>query len=398
MGLSSGSVSFRRYSITGAGPADVTDAFVKAVHDNAFGRYGSASTDGTEVGWITPRHLFDNDITAEHIAVGRFVSLAMRLDRNVVPSAVFKSYVRIEEDVALQAAGRELLSKSERAQARETAQIRAEREAKNGAFRRIFAYPLLIDLDRQTVYFGNLGVAVNDKMMALFVDTFGCALEPASADRLAYRLMQAAGATEGVEHAKPFHLIRTPQDHPGAPDDFDAGDRSFLGKEFLTWLWFKIDSDDHALRVSTGDEVSVMIDHVLRLECDFALTGTDVITADGPSALPEARAALTVGKQPTKMGLIFGGRAGEFSLVLDGRQMAVSRLVLPPDSEAGDKDLQARRERRFEQIADAAELLDVLYELFLRRRMAGTWSRELGKMRAWAAGRETTPSTRAASA
>jgi len=395
VGLSSGSVSFRRYFISGAGPADVTDAFVTAVHDNAFGRYGSASTDGTEVGWITPRHLFDTDITAERIAVGRFVSLAMRIDRNAVPAAVLKSYIHVEEDVALQAGGREFLSKSERAQARETAQIRAEREAKNGAFRRIFAYPLLIDLDRQTVYFGNLGVGVNDKMMALFMDTFDCGLEPASADRLAYRLMQAAGGIEGVEHAKPSHLIRAPQGCEGAPDDFDTGDRGFLGKEFLTWLWFKVDSDDGALRVSTGDEIAVMIDRVLRLECDFAVTGTDVITADGPAALPEARAALTVGKQPTKMGLIFGGRAGEFSLVLDGRRMTVSSMVLPPDEDGADKDLHARRERRFEQIADAAELLDVLYELFLRRRTSGTWSRELGKMRAWVAGRKN---ARAASA
>ncbi len=398
MGLASGPVTFRRYFISGGGPADVTDVFVKAVNDNAFGRYGSVSADGTEVGWITPRHLFDTNITAAHIAVGRFVSLAMRVDRNTVPSTVLRSYIRVEEDAALEANGREFLSKAERAKAREAAQLRAEREAKSGAFRRMSAYPLLIDLDRQTVYFGNLGAGVSDKMMALFLDTFDCALEPAFADRLAFRLVQDAGGVDGLEHSKPFHLIRDPQGYEGAPDDFDTGDRGFLGKEFLTWLWFKIDANDAALRVKSGDEVSVMIDRVLRLECDFAMTGTDVITADGPAGLPEAKAALTIGKQPTKMGLVFGGRTGEFSLVLDGRRMAVSGMVLPPSNNGDGQDLRARRERRFEQIADAAELLDVLYELFLRHRTAGTWSRELGRMRAWAANGKPCPHAHAVSA
>ncbi|MCK4659538.1 MAG: hypothetical protein KAV82_08460 [Phycisphaerae bacterium] len=396
MGLASGSVSFRRYFIQGAGPADVTDEFIKAISENAFGRYGAVDADNVEVGWITPRHLFDNNITAECIAVGRFVSLAMRVDRNTIPSTVLKSYIRVEEDVALQAGGREFLSKAEKAKARETAQLRADREIKTGAFRRMSAYPVLIDLDRQTVYFGNLGDAMNDRMMLLFQDTFDCALEPAAADRLAYRLMQPCGRVDSIEHAQPFHLVREPEGCEGTPDDFDTGDRSFLGKEFLTWLWFKIDTDDSLLRVSGGDEVSVMIDRVLRMECDFAMTGTDVITATGPTALPEAKAALTIGKQPTKMGLIIGSRTGEFSMVLNGRRMAVSAMRIPTDEKGNDP--RARREQRFEQIADVAELLDVLYELFLRRRTAHDWSSELGQMCTWAAATKPASFAQAASA
>ena len=391
MGLASGSASFQRYFLSESAPADVTDAFVQAVNDNAFGRYGAASADGIEVGWISPRHLFASDIAADQIAAGRFVSLAMRLDRNNVPPAIMKSYIRIEEETALEASGREFLSKAERTQAREAARLRADREAKSGAFRRIAAYPLLMDLDRKIVYFGNLAAGANDKMVCLFQDTFDCALEPATAERLAYRLLQAD--PDGIEHARPFTLVPAPEGYDGAPDDFDTGDRSFLGKEFLTWLWFAIDSNDATLRVSTGDEVTVMIDRTMRLECDFSMTGTDVITADGPSALPEAKAALATGKQPTKLGLIFGGRAGEFYAVLDGKRMAVSGMVLPPDE---DDDPATRRERRFEQIADAAELLDVLYELFLRRRTSGRWSQELGRMRAWAAAKP--PAATAASA
>ncbi|MCP4593194.1 MAG: hypothetical protein GY842_20855 [bacterium] len=396
MGLAAGSASFRRYFISGSGPADVTDAFVQTVQEHAFGRYGTVATDGTEIGWITPRHLFDTEIRPEYLAVGRFASLAVRMDRTAVPSAVLKSYVLVEEDAALQASGREFLSKSDRAKAREAAQLRADREAKNGAFRRMAAYPLVIDLEHQTVYFGNLADKVNDRMVGLFEDTFECRLEPASAERVAYRLMEAAGTTEGIEHAKPFHLVPAPDGYEGAPDDFDTGDRCFLGKEFLTWLWYKIDSDRSALQLNTGDELAVMISRTMKLECDFAVNGTDVITADGPASLPEAKAALSTGKQVTRMGLILGCRTGEYSLVLDGRRMAISTMIPPTDDE--ERDPQARREQRFEQIADAAELLDVLFELFLRRRTSGEWSQELGRMRSWAANGNAVPGARAASA
>lgn len=382
MAFASGPISFRRYLISGAAPADVTDAFVQAVSAHAFGRYGAATADTTEVGWIGPRHLFDIDFAAEHIAFGRFVHLAMRMDRKAVPSGVLKSYVKMEELAALEASGREYLSREDKQQARDAGRQRAEREMKNGAFRRIAAYPLLIDLDRQTVYFANLGTTANEKMTALFLDTLGCALEPVEAGRLAYRIMEAAKDVRSIEDARPFRLVRAPDSHEGEATGLDAGDRGFLGKEFLTWLWWRIDADESTLRLSTGDEVAVMVDRVMRLECDFGLTGTTAITADGPANLPEAKAALGAGKQPTRMGLVFGGRAGEFSATLDGPKMEVTALALSKDEE--QRDQRAAIERRFEQIADAAELIGVLFELFLRRRTASDWPRELGAMRAWA--------------
>src|SRR5438045_578387 len=64
MGFASGTVSFCRYFISSSRPSSVTDKFVEAVCDNAFGRH-IADGDGVESGWITTRHLFDTDITGE---------------------------------------------------------------------------------------------------------------------------------------------------------------------------------------------------------------------------------------------------------------------------------------------------------------------------------------------
>jgi hypothetical protein len=268
--------------------------------------------------------------------------------------------------------------------AREAAQQRVDREVKNGAFRRSAAYPVLLDLDRQVLYSAAMGDVVHERLMGLFQDTFGCGLESAGAGRMALRIMESAGDVRSIEDARPFHLADPPDDDSNGVG-FPPGDSCFLGREFLTWLWWRADAEEAALRLSTGDEVAVMIDRIMRLECDFARTGTTVITADGPASLPEARAALAGGKQPTRMGLIFGSRAGEFTLTLDGPKFAVSGLTLPRDDEKRDR--REHIERRFEQVADAGELLNVLYELFLRRRTSSDWPRELGNMRLWASSR-----------
>ena len=149
-------------------------------------------------------------------------------------------------------------------------------------------------------------------------------------------------------------------------------------------------------RCVQNSDIAVMIERSLRLKCDFGMTGTTVITTDTPAALPEAKAALSVGKQPNKMGLILGGMGGEYRLTVDGPRWTVSGLVPPEPPE--DQDIRARLEQRFEGIADLANLLDGLYELFILRRIGRNWNRELASMSAWAAGKQQQQALRAASA
>jgi len=382
MGFASGPVSFQRFTISGRMPKEIDDQFIAAVQARAFG-HAPPQPDDTQVGWLAPRHLFDTDITAESVAFGRFAWLALRVDKLKAPASVVKAYIRVEEETALQAKGRDFLSRGERKLAKEAALERAAQEARAGAFRRMSAYPVLIDLEQHVVYLGNLSQGVADKLIKQFFDTFGAALDPVTPESLAGSIAERLSATRALEQLTPFVLVKP----PGEFGDDDAGpvavDLSYLGKELLTWLWYQIDAAESRLQIRSND-IAVMIEKTLRMKCDFGLTGTDVITADGPAGLPEARAALKVGKQPTKLGLLLGAPNGEFRLTLDGPRFGVSSLVVPESDE--EQDVRTRLEQRFELIADTANLLDGLFELFLMRRLAKTWSRDLGLMSAWAAG------------
>ena len=382
MGFLSGPVSFQRFYVTGSLPDEIDDKFVAALNKRAFGRV-VALPDETQHGWIGPEHLMQTELTGEMIAFGSYALLGIRVDSFKAPPAVVKAYAAMEEQAALEASGRSFLSKGERRKLKTAAVERAEQEARQGAYRRMAMHPLVIDLSARRVYLGGLSAGLADRVAHLFSDTFGFALELADPKNVALRLMTAAKNARALESLRPCHFVRPP-DEFDAQGTFGGDDLRFLGREFLTWLWRQTDEGDAPLRVSNGDDVTVMFEKILRLACDFGITGTDVITSDAPATLPEARAALRVGKQPNKAGLIVGGPLGEFRLTLDAARMCVSGLVLPEPQ--GEQERRERIEGRLELIGDAADLLDALFDVFLQQRVAGKWSQQQHEISTWVAG------------
>ncbi len=154
MAFASGPVTFRRFLISGKFHNEANDTLIQALSDHAFGKSRTAPPDGIEIGWIAPTHLFDADITAEKIVYDRFLYFQMRIDRTKAPANIIKSYTRIEEQAAQDAAGKPYLNKQQRADARDRAVARAEKEEKSSLYRRITAVPILIDLSSGPRLFG----------------------------------------------------------------------------------------------------------------------------------------------------------------------------------------------------------------------------------------------------
>ncbi len=379
MGFASGPITFRRFFIGEPLPKS-TNRIVECLRKQAFGQ-NDPSADGVQAGWVSPEHLFDSDITEPKVCYDRFVFVQMRIDRTSPSGAIVRSYVRMEELAALDASGNEYLNKKERQLARESALARAREEAAKGLFRRPAAIPVLIDTRSQTVYFGNLGDVAGDRFLLLFRDTFDVALEPATSGCIAHRIMSAAGDSRSVEDARPFHLTAAPVEQSDDESFNGPADPSFLGREFLTWLWFQTDAKAGSFALG-GDPVTAMMTQSLRLDCDFKLTGSTSIRADGTASAPEARAGLAIGKQPTRAGLLLSCKTGDYFLVLDGPRFNLSSLRIP---EPAEHDAQGRLEERFNHICDVAGIMDMLFGLFLGRRAASDWDAERSAMTIWAA-------------
>ncbi len=385
MSFASGGISFRRYQISGWPKAGMDEVAVASLKALAFGSLQETSADGTEVGWIAPTHLFDCEIELDKIIVGRFVHLAMRLDRLGAPPAVLRSYQRMEEEAALATSGQEFLSKKQRREAKEAAQARAAKEAQAGSFRRITAHPLVIDLEDRILYFSSLGNGPHDKLLTLFTKTFNARLTPLDASEQAGRIAEQHGWARCFDDAEPVHLIDSPTGDSG--NGFDDHDRAFLGREFLTWLWHTTETGDGTVslaadgRTALPSDVSVMLSKSLQLECDFHATGRTGIYTDGPTLAPEARAAMALGKQPTKTGLVLAAGGEQYTLGFDAVRFTVSGLRLP---EIEEPSPAARLEERCLHLTRCAALLDALYTAFLKERLSGRYAPKLGELRSWA--------------
>ncbi|UCF32940.1 MAG: hypothetical protein JSV78_11475 [Phycisphaerales bacterium] len=383
MGFASGSVTFRRYYLCGEHPSSLTKEWLSSIAGHAFGKQREATSDGIETGWIGPTHLFNVEFsTPQHVAVGRFIYLGFRMDRTAAPSAIVRSYQRMEEEAALEASGQPYITRAEKRMAREAAMAKAEREARAGAFRRVSAYPLAIDLEDGVAYFGNLGATASDKMMSLFSDTFDVALVPATPEEVAVRTAQRLRVTQALEDVRPLYLVDPPPGTDGRGDGaWPEMDRTFLGREFLLWLWFRCHAEEGVLDLGRGRNATIAINKVMRLECPWQVTGTDTIMTDAPGIAPEARAALRLGKQPTKMGLLIGAGVDDYRLVLDGPKLAVNTLVFS----AGDQDgHDGGIEHRLASVRKLASMLDNMYKIFLKCRLSSVGKDEQVAMRKWA--------------
>ena len=165
---------------------------------------------------------------------------------------------------------------------------------------------------------------------------------------------------------------------PAAPDRF-----SFLGREFLTWLWFESERNNGAVAAGESGEVRIEFAQKLSLETGGNVREGSTVSAEAPAQAEEARTALRVGKKVARARLVLGVGDREFQLGLDAETLAVSNAKLP--TQLGVRDAEGQDERL--QLLDELEaVVDNLYLSFVQlRRDEQAWAPVREAMRAWVA-------------
>jgi len=161
----------------------------------------------------------------------------------------------------------------------------------------------------------------------------------------------------------------------------------FLGNEFLTWLWFMIESDHGSFRQHDPDLVSLTVGNRLVLE-NTLNNAKETVTIRGDNAsLEEGLVALTKGSLVTEIHLSYktGSQNWEFSL--KGESLNISNLKLPETGpvETPD-DLEGVVLEKVYLIEKVIGLVNRLFSHFVHLRLSNTWDPEtVVKIRKWAA-------------
>jgi hypothetical protein len=374
MGFFTGRATFLRYRVDGPFPGIFGPTHLEKLSAHVIGRQRAADKNGVEAGWIAGDDILDLGFDLAKNVVEDALHFALRVDTQKLPADLLRSYTRAELQIlaAENPSGRP--SAKQKKEAREAAREKLEAEAKDGRYLRRKAYPMLWDGRANTLLVGTTSATVIDRLQNVFKDTFGYGLTLLDAGRKAVIGPHAAAA-----EARPSAFV------PGAGATEiawvnDPASPTFLGNEFLLWLWFVLETEGDTLTLGDGSEMVVMLARTLMLDCPRALSGNETIRSDGPTKLPESRRAIQSGKLPRQAGLILVRQDQQYELTLQAETLAVGGAKFPAPEE---REERARQAERVEQLRHLIETVDLLYDAFLARRLEAGWSRELELMKIW---------------
>ena len=153
----------------------------------------------------------------------------------------------------------------------------------------------------------------------------------------------------------------------------------YLGPEFLTWLWWRAETDP-CFRHADGTEVYIHFDEHLEFRGERAAARRTVLRAGIPGASMESRAALRSGKSLVAARILMARGEDEMRFTLRAEELGVSGLRLPtPQGETHEERLLACLEMQETFVED----LDLCFATFLTLRCTPAWEAELASVRAW---------------
>ncbi len=397
MPFRSGSISYRRFAVTGDAPNLLEPTVFEALREHALAELSPLKVGETHVGWTAGRHMLDRSFDYERVGFGSGMLYGFRADSVSVPPEIKRAYISMALDARLQASkdGADAhLPKNAAKEAREEALGRIETEIADGRYRRVKHAPVWWDFSKATLY-GSISSDTHvQALRRLFVDSLGVTVAPRTAGTLAYDLLATKGRSSDFDDLRAEALSSAPPDLERARDEgvsasadrpelpwCAAEPQDFLGNLFLFWLWWQCDRNEGLVETSEGD-IELTIDKVLDLECAWGLSGRTSLRGDAPTRRAETARAVQLGKWPRKIGLTLAQFDRVWECTLQGDRFEVSGLKLPKPEEK-PQSWRLVVEERLDSFATFDAALMSLYRAFIDERCSRAWPTRRAEMRAW---------------
>lgn len=167
-------------------------------------------------------------------------------------------------------------------------------------------------------------------------------------------------------------------------------EKEFLGREFLTWLWFRSDTSGGVVRILNGEDVAVSFERFIMLESGEGDAGETVTCRGLQASLSEGMSALEAGKKVSKAHLRLGKGEYEWKLTITGRTFDIASLRVPKTVQAGYDDEELSWEgkvlERAFMVSTSLEVLDKLFSTFISIRLShNKWQEEKTALGQWVA-------------
>lgn len=159
----------------------------------------------------------------------------------------------------------------------------------------------------------------------------------------------------------------------------------FLGREFLTWLWYTLETDPKlAAAVDPGlEEIDIGDRMVLE---NRGPAGLEIVTIKGEDpGLEEGQTALRKGALVSELSLTFKADDQRWRLTLKGESLHITGLKVPETGPVEtEADLDGALLEKAALVERALHLIEGLFYRFIRIRISESWQTEaMAGIRKW---------------
>ncbi|MFY9342594.1 MAG: hypothetical protein WAT39_08895 [Planctomycetota bacterium] len=165
-----------------------------------------------------------------------------------------------------------------------------------------------------------------------------------------------------------------------------ADSHAFLGEEFLTWLWFRWETDGGEFTLPGGRVVGIALDDFLAFAAHNEDDTEQTLRRGLPTRSAEARTALRQGHRLRKASLLLAEGSRQWTATLDATTLTLTGVKLPDDDEECSDDAERTADRAANWLA-LHEIVHALYARFLHERVRGDYEQVAASAQArWMAG------------
>lgn len=159
----------------------------------------------------------------------------------------------------------------------------------------------------------------------------------------------------------------------------------FIGHEFLTWLWFAMETDTEDLREIIPEMTTLEIGNRIVLE-NRVNNASETITIKGDEAdLKEGILSLAKGALVTELQLIYKSDSQEWLFTIKGESLSLFNLKLPQTGPIESKeDVDGLVLEKAYLLEKLLQSMDKLYMSFIKLRISLSWNDEtVPKIKDW---------------
>lgn len=154
--------------------------------------------------------------------------------------------------------------------------------------------------------------------------------------------------------------------------------RNFLGHEFLTWVWFYIETRNGHLKVGQFGSFCIQIEEKMTLSSPSGAVREHILKGNAPAFAEEAQIALLGGKHLTECKFYLTQEDRTWSWIMRGHDLSLKSIRLPASKSKNEKS------ERLENLEILVAVVDALFELFKSSRISDKSKNQIVEMQNWA--------------